>query len=157
MKPPTNCRDCGEVLEIHNIVANSLNGIANRCRTCWNKYCLERYHSRKSNPDYKAKRDQSLTNSHYKRKYGITLEQYEYQLNIQLGGCAVCKQACETGNRLAVDHNHSTGKIRGLLCKNCNIALGALKEDEDLIWNMLEYLKEHSYANGNSERPRLSS
>lgn len=79
------------------------------------------------------------------RNYGITIEEYEETLILQGRCCKICKQH-ESGFKksLAVDHDHKTGKVRGLLCSNCNTALGLLKENLDLFENAVRYLKEHS-------------
>lgn len=58
----------------------------------------------------------------YRKTYGITLEQYDEMFRQQGGACAVCGSVPKK-NRLSVDHDHATGKVRGLLCMNCNIAL----------------------------------
>lgn len=66
-------------------------------------------------------------------QYGMTIATYDALLAGQNGVCAICKETCSTGNRLAVDHDHSTGRIRGLLCRRCNLFLGVL-EDVDAGW-----------------------
>jgi hypothetical protein len=86
----------------------------------------------------------------YKLKilYGLTEEDYERMLKEQDGVCGICKKEeaakSNTGytKNLAVDHCHHTGKIRGLLCHNCNIAIGKLKDDVSLLESALKYLKE---------------
>ena len=79
-----------------------------------------------------------------KRKYNITQEQYDELYNKQNGCCAICKKhQSELKKILGVDHNHKTGKIRGLLCDNCNKGLGCLKDDKDIINNAGNYLKEN--------------
>ena len=83
------------------------------------------------------KRDYDLT-----RLYGISLNTYERLLKKQNGVCAICKHICTTGKNLSVDHNHSTGKVRGLLCRRCNLVLGSIEEvKETYLSTMLEYLK----------------
>lgn len=85
-----------------------------------------------------------------KHKYGITLEEYEDRLAAQQGVCRVCKRPPKTGDSLCVDHDHTCcpGKrscgncLRGLLCRSCNLALGYLKEDEQIISEMLVYAVE---------------
>jgi MinD superfamily P-loop ATPase len=62
----------------------------------------------------------------------------------QFNGCAICKQPCKTDRELAVDHNHKTGQIRDLLCHSCNVVLGLVNENEDILINMIDYLKRHS-------------
>lgn len=75
-----------------------------------------------------------------KKKYGLTLEQYHEILKKQDGKCAICK-CLPNGNHLAVDHNHETGKIRGLLCMKCNsVLVVACERYGSLIENTKEYL-----------------
>lgn len=66
--------------------------------------------------------------SRLKFQYGLTLEQYEDMLFRQGGRCASCRHT-NKGRRLCVDHNHTTGSIRALLCDDCNVALGWLHDD----------------------------
>ncbi len=80
-----------------------------------------------------------------KNKFGMTLEEYSTLLEQQNHQCAVCSTPRSLLKRdLSVDHNHSTGKIRGLLCDNCNIALGHLKEDIQRMNNMIQYVEKHT-------------
>ena len=79
-----------------------------------------------------------------KNKFGMTLEQYDSLLIQQGERCAVCSTPrSELKRDLSVDHNHHTGKIRGLLCDNCNIALGHLKEDTERMINLIQYVETH--------------
>ena len=85
--------------------------------------------------------------SHLKRYYGITVEQYDEMLKSQNGVCAICGNV-ELSNRgntlnalsLAVDHCHETGKIRGLLCMDCNQTLGKFNDDPARFEKAAEYL-----------------
>lgn len=74
-----------------------------------------------------------------KRKFNLTLEDYEKLHRLQEGLCAICKQP-EVTKLLAVDHNHETGEIRGLLCIKCNNGLGCFKDNVDLLDKAKEYL-----------------
>ena len=67
------------------------------------------------------------------RKFGITPEQYEVMSTKQKGVCALCKKLPHPKRRLAVDHNHETGKVRGLLCDFCNRHLGLIEARFNLI------------------------
>lgn len=80
--------------------------------------------------------------------FGMTLSEYDELLKKQHYVCAICKnpervKEARTGvvRRLAVDHCHKTNKVRGLLCSTCNIAIGLMKDDLNLILNIIAYLK----------------
>jgi hypothetical protein len=80
---------------------------------------------------------------HLRRKFNLSPEQYDIMSKAQKNVCAICQEKCETEMNLAVDHCHTTGKIRGLLCKNCNTAIGLFKEDIDNMLRAIEYIKSH--------------
>lgn len=75
-------------------------------------------------------------------KYRLRVEQYNDLLQSQQGVCAICHKECTVKRSLAVDHNHETGKIRGLLCSKCNQALGLLGTIENLK-NAITYLEKN--------------
>jgi hypothetical protein len=74
------------------------------------------------------------------RKYGLTVADYEALLVAQSGRCAICRKKPEKV-RLAVDHDHVTGKVRGLLCTCCNTALGKFNDDVNLFQTAIDYLE----------------
>ena len=76
---------------------------------------------------------------HYKRRYGITLADYDRMLKDQDGRCKICGRT-PGHTRLCVDHDHATGEVRGLLCKPCNQALGLFAEDPSIVAKAAEYL-----------------
>lgn len=78
------------------------------------------------------------------RGYGITIPEYDKMLTTQNGVCAICLRTCPTGKRLAVDHSHVNGKVRGLLCQGCNTSLGKFNDDFNLVQRAADYLKRHS-------------
>lgn len=96
------------------------------------------------------RRYQNNAYSKYK-KYGVTQAMYADMLREQGGVCAVCGNP-ETGTiygkvrELAIDHDHDTGKVRGLLCANCNSALGMLRDDIRYASAALRYLKKHCFG-----------
>lgn len=73
------------------------------------------------------------------RLYGLSVEDYLTLLSKQGGVCAICGVA-PTTRKLAVDHNHDTGKNRGLLCDNCNNGLGRFKDDPTRLRSAASYL-----------------
>lgn len=82
-----------------------------------------------------------------KSKYNMTLEQYNKMFEEQRGICAVCGIPAEgLKYRLAVDHNHITGKIRGLLCFACNTLLGRIENNPRLIPTIMKYLRTQNKA-----------
>jgi hypothetical protein len=88
-----------------------------------------------ANPD---KRDEVNERSRLK-KYGLTLEQHETLLQRQDGVCAICHNSF--GRYIHIDHDLSTGKIRGLLCHGCNVGLGHFKDRPDLLRSAALYLE----------------
>lgn len=79
-----------------------------------------------------------------RQQFGLSMSDYAQMLAAQSGVCAICENTCSTGQRLSVDHDHGTGKVRGLLCRKCNTAIGFLKDDPMLAERALDYLKEHA-------------
>lgn len=76
----------------------------------------------------------------------MSLEDYDQLLLDQNNGCAVCGKSPEdNGKRLAVDHNHTTGEVRGLLCNNCNTGLGQLGDNPATLRLALRYLEERGH------------
>ena len=109
------------------------------CKSCVNKQSIA---WSKANPDKvkKHRRKQRL-----KQNYGISLEQYQEMLIQHNNKCAVCNEEHKR-RPLNVDHCHTTGKVRGLLCDKCNMALGLLKDSKDLINNLGKYLNAYPTA-----------
>jgi hypothetical protein len=103
----------------------------NACKECRKEYHRSKQISRKWK---------------YQTKYGITLEDYDEMLHSQNNCCAICgsNDAGGPGKRFTIDHNHATGEVRGLLCNNCNRALGHFQDSPRLISKALDYL----YTNG---------
>jgi len=93
---------------------------------------------RAANPEYGK-------NGFLKRRYGVSIEWYEEALAKQGGVCAICKKPESLAIKgqtvaLAVDHDHATGKARGLLCKLCNTGLGVFQDDPNLLAKAADYL-----------------
>lgn len=129
-----------------------------RCPKCKLKKSFTKFDKDKSRKDgyhpyckickrkcYRADRDH-LKNNSLKFNYSITLAEYEILFAEQQGRCAICSKI-ETANnqygikRLSVDHNHKSGKIRGLLCDNCNRGLGCFEENKSILLKVIQYLE----------------
>lgn len=130
----THCKECGVELDVTNSIYIRFSRL-NKCKSCNNEYQKKYYHE-----NYSGNKEH-IREGHLRVRFGITAEDYNKLLELQSGGCAICKQSCLTGRRLAVDHNHETNEIRGLLCNSCNAGIGHFKEDENLLLNAIEYLK----------------
>lgn len=80
-------------------------------------------------------------NSHLKRKYNITLDEWNDLFEKQSGCCAICrKHQSEVPKKFSVDHCHKTGRVRGLLCFDCNTSLGKFNDDINLLRKAIDYL-----------------
>ena len=80
-----------------------------------------------------------------KRKFGVDKACYFKMLADQEGRCALCgDKECQSGKRFAVDHCHTTGSVRGLLCYNCNTGLGKFKDKPDILRKAADYLERNT-------------
>lgn len=93
----------------------------------------------------KEKSIRAKRNQRFVRNYGVSLDDYEAQYAAQAGMCSICGQLNET---LHIDHNHQSGDVRGLLCHNCNTAIGQLNDDEDRLLAAIMYLRNPPGING---------
>ena len=114
-------------------------GIRPHCIECRREYENKSFHKHKHKRPhvYEEDKDRKL-----KKAYGIGYAEYLNMLEAQNGCCAICGTN-DTGNRKAfhVDHCHDTGKIRGLLCGNCNSGIGNLRDDVGLLRRAIDYLE----------------
>lgn len=85
-----------------------------------------------------------------RKMYGITVEQYDQMLAEQNGGCALCGKPPEK-KRLSVDHDHSNGKVRGLLCRHCNFMIGLAREEPKVFEAAIAYLAKNVGAEPTGE------
>jgi|SRR5688572_16673461 len=138
------CSKCKELKPIDQFhLDNSrTSGRKSQCKTCtservkkWRLANLEE--RREAERKHKRKYNQGTLLEH---KYNITWEDYQQMLQNQGGVCKICKDP-PSQRRLAVDHNHHTGEVRGLLCGRCNTALGSFKDNIELLKQALIYLE----------------
>ena len=128
------CKKCNETKDLEDFVKKNDRplGRSYECASC---------NSLRRRGDKSAQTD-SARNSRYKWAFGITLDDYEAMFKEQDGCCLGCGNHQSTfSKRLAVDHCHTTGAIRGLLCMSCNIGLGNLKDNIDTLKNLIKYLE----------------
>ena len=78
------------------------------------------------------------------RKFGITYDEWLRMWKLQSGACAICGGINRGGKALAIDHDHNSGEVRGLLCATCNTALGGFKDNSNLLRTAIAYLDFYS-------------
>ena len=138
------CTKCNEPKEESNFRVRG-NGYHSWCKECESKASNSRYTPKerkskvlKSNEEVKVAAKRRML----KYRYNITLEEYEEMYIKQNKKCAICKDNYELGGHkgLFVDHDHETMKVRGLLCRKCNSAIGQLNESRDILIEAVKYL-----------------
>jgi hypothetical protein len=155
----TKCKEVKDCSLFHNS-KDKKNGFTSQCKSCRNKqrknnYWLSPEYNREKTAEYRRtlkntdpeKAFLSNRRTKLKQAYGISLEEYSEMLCKQEDKCAVCgKEHLEEPNkRLVVDHCHTSGKIRGLLCNNCNTALGLVKESVQVVEKLKDYIITHKH------------
>lgn len=150
------CRSCKQEFPWSNFAASPSRrpfGLASQCLDCDRKRKSDqKYRKYRENPEfYKA-----VNRRKRLQKFGLTVEEYEEMLRRQGGVCALCKKpetyihhASRKPASLSVDHCHITGKVRALLCANCNKGIGCFKDSPDLLIAAAAYVKNHSGDNDN--------
>jgi hypothetical protein len=140
----TKCKECFSRLMRERISGPGGDALRAQRRSYHHANKEKRNAQRRGNYDPRRTRD-----AHLRAKYGISIEEYEAMLEAQGGVCAVCGKAesvvktkAGTVSELAVDHNHATGRVRGLLCNKCNLAVGHLETHGDHA-ALIAYLTQH--------------
>jgi hypothetical protein len=133
-------------------------GLSSWCKACKIKY-TKPYPGRKEYCKNWAKSPiGKLSKKKYrlKRYFNLTIEQYNEMRKNQNYCCGTCgKSELEAGRALDLDHNHTTGKVRGLLCNLCNQTIGLVKENIDILNKIIDYLKLHNpHKVSNEKIPR---
>jgi hypothetical protein len=117
---------------------SSRDGLTAYCKPCHNRIGREA----------KQRLYGSTREYHLRRRYGITSADVDAMIEAQGGTCAVCP-----GKPEHVDHDHETGKVRGVLCFNCNQALGNVRDDPDVLHGLIAYLAKHGRKAASPPRP----
>ncbi len=129
----TRCKKTKPVGEFYVYKARKIQRV---CKEC------DKAHRRKAARKYRVRETTAQRKWQIKNTYGLTLEQYDQMFEEQSGVCKTCGKVNRDGRRLYIDHNHETGKVRGLLCHRCNSLLGFVKDDTAILQNIIAYLKE---------------
>ena len=107
------------------------------CKSCFNARCMKR------KPHRKESTKKNQRNYYLKKNFGIDLEEYNKIFAEQKGKCRICgKHQTELKRALAVDHDHETEIVRGLLCGRCNLGLGYFKDNTELMKKAIKYLED---------------
>jgi Recombination endonuclease VII len=140
----SRCKKEKTIHEFHKNAANKTYGVESYCKDC--KGPVQKAQRNKGwqiNPDTLRLK---IRGRNLKRQFNIGIEQYSLMHQQQNGSCAICHKVETTktprgGKRmLSVDHCHSTGLIRGLLCNNCNKGLGCFSDDPKVMLAAISYL-----------------
>lgn len=145
------CTKCGEEkphteFHLHKI---SKDGRHPSCAKCKNATNLKYWNSIPKEEQKIRTRRRRI-----KHRYGITQEEYEVIALEQNYKCAICKRedSAWKGDYMAIDHDHATGKVRGLLCGECNVGLGKFDDNFDILYNALLYLSKNTNVLGKLEQ-----
>jgi hypothetical protein len=154
--PTKICSKCGqekEITEFQKCKGGNF-GVRTDCKICHafymhNHYIKNREEILLKHKIWKKSHKNELKNAQIKNKYGITLDQYNQMLEAQNGVCAICENRefeSENGKIrvLSIDHNHLTGKNRGLLCGKCNRMIGLSNDDNNVLISAINYLNKHN-------------
>lgn len=140
-----NCTKCGEIKPESEFSRESKNTRRNFRRTDCKNCVYERQKIHSSKPEVREHRAKTRRVWSRLNKYGFTPGLYEQRLEEQGNACAICKTQ-EPGGRgqFHADHDHKTGKPRGVLCHSCNVSLGGFKDNLEALVAAIEYLKKYS-------------
>ena len=106
-------------------------------------YLENREQELNENAEYYRKNKLKLYLAKIPTQYKITIDKYYEMWDNQKGKCFICEEPPSEKQNLCIDHDHLTGKVRGLLCTKCNKALGLFKDNKELLSKALNYLKEN--------------
>jgi hypothetical protein len=120
------CRSCAVDKDIEEFPLRGYGQRRKDCRGC-------HLQQRRDNYDPERAKAGALRNM-----YGITIDQYKAMEARQGGRCAICNEVPET--RLYVDHDHTTGEVRGLLCTRCNVGLGMFRDNPEYLDAATQYI-----------------
>lgn len=139
-----SCCKVEKPFEEFQIDRSRRDGFLHRCKSCQaardrRKYGITRDKQIADARRWNVQNPERYRDIQLRRSYGISLTEYNEMLGRQRGVCAVCRRADERA--LSVDHCHSTGQVRGLLCGACNRALGILEDDAARVEALAAYLK----------------
>lgn len=138
----SDCRACNLEAKHQRYVDNPAPAIERARR--WQQENSERVHAKQRARRAKPEAKRRARAEHLKRKYGMTIEQYDAMLEAQGGGCFICARPPREDISLHVDHDRSAGRVRGILCSSCNNALADFQDDPALLRKAASYVTTNS-------------
>lgn len=130
------CPGCG--------VTKSLSEFHKNRSTCDGRHYACKECRKAESRKYLLNNPEAVKKSKYKTRFNLVLEQYHRMLLEQDGLCGICRKPESRKRSFSVDHNHDTGKIRGLLCSRCNLGIGQFGDQIDLLNKAVDYLRKSS-------------
>lgn len=145
INPLKVCKRCGKEKPVYEFSKHkfTLDRLGSYCKKCKDNYRKERCPNkgRSKHLEYKVGSMEYNRNAYLLCVYNISLKEYNYLLEQQSYRCAICGiPQDKLDKNLSVDHDHSTGEIRGLLCPDCNHGLGKFGDNPDILIKAIEYL-----------------
>jgi protein-arginine kinase activator protein McsA len=139
------CTKCKEWKPLEDFVTaiNTTTGRAAACKNCVNSERKYKYHN---DLEFKSKFKAQTKKSRLKLQYNLSVEAHNKMLESQKYRCKICNTPFDNSNNITsdrVDHCHKTGRIRGLLCGNCNLGLGNFKDNIESMKSAILYLMEN--------------
>lgn len=128
------------------------------CKTCGTTKPLDEFTRSRNTPDGRAYNCRECRAAQKRdRRYGLSAGEYDAMLEEQGGVCRICKKTCLSGQRLSVDHNHTTGEVRALLCRKCNSGIANFCDNAMTIRNAAYYLAAYGSSPQDWDRRRKHS
>jgi hypothetical protein len=119
------------------------NAQSRRCRLCGTEKPLSEFYERKDLGTHRTECKVCVIERQRYRTLGVCNTRYDEMLVSQGGACAICDSSLNSSRytKLAVDHDHRTGKVRGLLCTSCNTGIGLFKDSPERLQAAIRYLR----------------
>ena len=144
------CKKCGEVKLVtefytRGVLKSGRTAYQPNCKGCHSQYYKKQW--KEKGEEERNRHREQMRRNHIKRKFGLTEEQFCAMLVEQNYTCKICGVGIHNSKDACIDHNHTTGAVRALLCNNCNLALGLMKEDPKALSNMITYINDYLQDN----------
>lgn len=134
------CSRCREEKEFSDFTKNKnkIDGLSGQCKVCRNEY------RKRTNNDkiYKKNHRDDIAKRRLIRLYKLAIKEKEHRIKSQNGKCPICERPVSLNDfkNSIIDHNHVTGKTRGILCNMCNVLLGFARENTEILKRAIIYL-----------------